>query len=140
MKRKKKSDNLQVMRNLASVEQYLEKLKIDFENSGFRPNELVRDGIEDGFAAVSDAVESLSEGYSSDAAKASTIAWLHAYFARGIFDAEMAEHYLGEGDFLELDEQVDDWKAFVKAELVVLEEEILTLRKAIKSKSGGAKK
>lgn len=139
MKRKKKSDNLQVMRDLASVEQYLEKLKIDFENSGFRPNELVRDGIEAGFASVSDAVESLSEGEPSEAAKASTIAWLHAYFARGIFDAEMAEHYLGEGEFLELDEYVGDWNAFVKAELNILEEEIISLRKAIKQKAGGAK-
>lgn len=138
MKRRKKSDNLQVMRNLASVEQYLEKLKIDFENSGFRPNELVREGIENGFSSVSEAVESLSEGDASEALKSSTIAWLQAYFARGIFDAEMAEHYLGEGDFLELDEQVGDWKAFVKTELNLLEDEILLLRKAIKSKSGGS--
>lgn len=128
---------LRVMEKLTLVEQFLAKLKIDVESSGFRRNHVVENGITSGLNEIDDAVEHLSNEEFQEADLACRIAWLHAHFARGIFDAETTEHYLGEGVFLELDDESigKDWRKFAVEEISDLEEELVKLRKQIKEKS-----
>lgn len=131
---------LKVMERLTLVEQFLAKLKIDFESAGFRRNRLVDDGIARGLEEIDAAVEHLAHEDFKDADLSCRVAWLHAHLARGIFDAETAEHYLGEGVFLELDEEIEgDWRSFAEEELAALQEDIVTLRKRIKDESAGKK-
>ncbi len=127
---------LKVMERLALVEQFLAKLKVDFEAAGFRRNRLVNDGIADGLNLVSNAVELLAEECYEDADRICRVAWIRAHFARAIFDAETTEHFLGEGVFLELDDGgTTDWRTFASEELAELQEEIVNLRKEIKDRS-----
>lgn len=128
---------LKVMEKLTLVEQFLAKLKLDFESSGFRRNHVVDDGITRGLQEIDDAVEYLSNEEFQKADLSCRVAWLHAHFARGIFDAETTEHYLGEGVFLELgdDDVGKDWRKFAAEELADLQEDIVKLRKEIKDES-----
>ncbi len=127
---------LRVMERLALVEQFLAKLKVDFEAASFRRNRLVNDGIADGLDLVSEAVDMLAEESYEDADRICRVAWIRAHFARGVFDAEMTEHFLGEGIFLELDDgSAIDWRTFASEELAELQEEIVLLRKEIKERS-----
>lgn len=129
-------NELRVMERLALVEQFLAKLKLDFEAAGFRRNRLVNDGITDGFELVDNAVEMLADESLVDADRICRVAWIRAHFARGILDAELTEHYLGEGVFLELDDGgTTDWRTFASEELAELQEEIVHLRKEIKERS-----
>lgn len=128
---------LKVMEELTLVEQFLAKLKMDFESSGFRRNSVVDHGITRGLQEIDDAVEHLSNEEFQQADLSCRVAWLHAHFARGIFDAETTEHYLGEGVFLELDDEsvTKDWRKFAAEELADLQEDIVKLRKEIKDES-----
>jgi hypothetical protein len=128
---------LKVMEKLTLVEQFLSKLKIDFDSCGFRRNRVVDDGITRGLQEIDDAVEHLANEDFQKADVACRVAWLHAHFARGIFDAETTEHYLGEGIFLELGDELvtKDWRKFAAEELADLQEDIVKLRKEIKEES-----
>ncbi len=127
------------MERLTLVEQFLAKLKLDVDSSGFRRNRVVDDGIARGLQEIEEAVEHLAEDDFQKADTACRVAWLHAHFARGIFDAETTEHYLGEGVFLEIDDQYEavgkDWRKFAAEELADLQEDIVNLRKEIKQES-----
>jgi hypothetical protein len=133
--RGKLTAELKVMERLAHAEQFLARLKADFESCGFRRNKLVEDGIADGMAQIDLAVEHLSNEEIEDADRACRVAWLAAHFVRGIFDAEMTEHYLGEGVFLDLDVDIPDWRKFAAEEMARLQEEIVLFRKQLKKKS-----
>jgi len=123
------------MERLAIVEQFLAKLKADVDASVFRRSRVVEDGITSGFDEINDAVEHLSEEELEDADRSCKVAWLHAQFARQIFDAEMTEHYLGEGDFLEIGDDISDWHKFAHDEILALEEDIVSLRKDINERA-----
>lgn len=127
---------LKVMERLTLVEQFLSKLKLDFESAGFRRNRMVDDGITYGLSEIDKAVEHLANEDFAEADRACRVAWLHAHFARGLFDAETTEHYLGEGVFLELGNMPEaDWHSFAAEELAYLQEEIVKLRAEIKEQS-----
>jgi hypothetical protein len=127
---------LRVMERLTLVEQFLAKLKLDFDSSCFRKSRLVDDGIACGLAEIDNAVELLAEEEFKDADLACKVAWLHAHFARNLFDAETTEHYLGEGVFLELGDIPDvEWRSFAVEELAHLQDEIVHLRAEIKKQA-----
>jgi len=129
---------LKVMEKLTLVEQFLAKLKLDFDTCGFRRNRVVDDGITRGLQEIEEAVEHLSNEEFQEADVACRVAWLHAHFARGIFDAETTEHYLGEGVFLELGDDeaiIKDWRKFAAEELADLQEDLVKLRKEINDES-----
>ncbi|MBX3074642.1 hypothetical protein KF707_03145 [Candidatus Obscuribacterales bacterium] len=127
---------LKVMERLTLVEQFIAKLKLDFDASGFRKSRIVENGIASGLAAIDKAVELIADEEFKDADTACKVAWLHAHFARGLFDAETTEHYLGEGVFLELGDLPDsEWRQFAAEELSELQEEIVNLRAEIKEQS-----
>ena len=128
---RKAPSEIKIMQRLALVEQSLAKLKSDFEAAAFRRNRVVEDGITRGFDVVGIAVEKLAEEELEEADRCCEAAWLHAQFARGIFDAETTEHYLGEGVFLELDDEISDWRKFALEEMAGLESHIISLRKEI---------
>jgi len=131
---------LKVMERLTLVEQFLAKLKLDFESSSFRRNRIVGDGITCGLEEIDNAVEQLANEEFQDADRSCRVAWLYAHFARGIFDAETTEHFLGEGVFLELeDQEAGDWRESATDELAKLQDEIVSLRKNIKDHSSGKK-
>lgn len=124
------------MERLTLVEQFLAKLKLDFDASGFRKSRIVDNGITSGLAEIDKAVEFLAEEDFKEADRACKVAWLHAHFARGLFDAETTEHYLGEGVFLELGDVPDgEWRKFAAEELAELQEEIVILRAEIKERT-----
>lgn len=131
---KKLPAELKVMERMALTEQLLAKLKLDFESAGFRRNRIVDDGITSGFEEIDVAVEKLAEDDLEEADRACKVAWLHGHFARGIFDAETTEHYLGEGVFLEIEDEIGDWQKFAHDEIISLEEEIVKFRKELKKK------
>lgn len=135
--RKSARSGFDLLGRLAAVEQYLQSLRTEFENAEFRENDLVKEHLQSGFAKVSKAVSHYAEGESQESQRASSIAWLHAYFARSIFDAETTEHYLGESDFLELAEPIEDWRKFVDDEFAAMEKDILELRNDIQNSSNG---
>lgn len=127
---------LKVMERLTLVQQFLAKLELDFKASGFRKSRVVDNGIARGLAEIDSAVELLAEEEFVDADRACKVAWLHAHFARGLFDAETTEHYLGEGVFLELEEVPNgEWREFAVEELAELQEEIVLLRAEIKERA-----
>lgn len=132
---------LKVMERLTRVEQFLAKLRLDFDSCGFRKNRIVDDGITYGLEEVESAVEHLAEDDFEAADRACRVAWLYAHFARAIFDAETTEHYLGEGVFLELEDlEASDWRTFASEELAHLQDEIVLLRKEIKERSAKNKR
>ncbi len=132
-----KFTDVRLLGRIAAIEQFLEALKNDLESAEFRPNEIVKNNLDKGWKEIERAVASFSSEKLECSERASSLAWLHAYFARSIFDAEVTEHYLGEGDFLELDDTMDDWREFVFEELKLMEQDIVALRNEIKASRNG---
>jgi hypothetical protein len=127
---------LKVMERLTLIEQFLAKLRLDFDASSFRRSRIVENGIANGLASIENAVELIADEDFKEADKACKVAWLHAHFARGLFDAETTEHFLGEGVFLELRDVPDgEWRQFAAEELADLQEEIVNLRAEIKEQA-----
>lgn len=125
-----------VQTELASVQLFLARLKNDLEASGFRPNKVVTDGIAKSFTILESAIDSMAHAELNPALRASKVAWIHAFFARAVLDAEMTEQYLGDQNFLELKRASADtdmdWREFVEKELGELEEQVILLREEIK--------
>lgn len=130
-KTKTTAQEREAQNRLASVQQFIARLCSDFENSGFRPNRIVMQGLRSSLETIDGAVELLAGEDYSGALKLGNVAFLRAYFARSILDAEMTEHYLGESNFLELDGGVDDWEDFVSQQMKEMEEDVVNLRKEI---------
>ena len=129
-------ENNQLRTELASIQQFVTRLKDDLDSAGFLPNNVVAEGITKSRAILESAIDSMARNELVTSLRASKVAWLHALFARMIFDAEMTEQYLGEKNFLELKDQPDShWREFVESELASLEEEIIALRKDLKGGS-----
>ena len=91
-----------VERELASIQRFLARLNGDLEAAGFSPNKVVTEGIKRSESVLLAAIESMAESQLMPALRASKVAWLHAFFARSILDAEMTEQYIGDQNFLEL--------------------------------------
>lgn len=126
-------ENHQLETELASIQQFITKLKNDLDSAGFLPNKVVTEGIQKSKNLLDSAIESMSQNELVSSLRASKVAWIHAFFARSIFDAEMTEQYLGEQNFLELKKETHgNWREFVESELADLEEEIIQLREEIK--------
>ncbi len=126
-----------VERELASIQRFLARLNGDLEAAGFNPNKVVTEGIKRSESVLLAAIESMAESQLMPALRASKVAWLHAFFARSILDAEMTEQYLGDQNFLELKKPETEWREFVEKELAELEEEIIKLREEVKESAGG---
>lgn len=126
-----------VERELASIQRFLARLNGDLEAAGFSPNKVVTEGIKRSESVLLAAIESMAESQLMPALRASKVAWLHAFFARSILDAEMTEQYLGDQNFLELKKPETEWREFVEKELAELEEEIIKLREEVKESTGG---
>tara|TARA_Y100001978_G_C23530855_1_gene354902 strand:- start:151 stop:567 length:417 start_codon:yes stop_codon:yes gene_type:complete len=126
-----------VERELASIQRFLARLNGDLEAAGFSPNKVVTEGIKRSESVLLAAIESMAESQLMPALRASKVAWLHAFFARSILDAEMTEQYLGDQNFLELKKPETEWREFVEKELAELEEEIIKLREEVKESAGG---
>lgn len=126
-----------VERELASIQRFLARLNGDLEAAGFSPNKVVTEGIKRSESVLLAAIESMAESQLLPALRASKVAWLHAFFARSILDAEMTEQYLGDQNFLELKKPETEWREFVEKELAELEEEIIKLREEVKESAGG---
>ena len=96
---------------------------------------MVIDGIQKSRHFVETAIDSMADEELSQSLRTSKVAWIHAFFARSVLDTEMTEQYLGDQNFLALENPDRDWRKFVEKELAELEEEIIEIRKEIKEES-----
>jgi hypothetical protein len=71
-------------------------------------------------------------------ARISNVAWLLIRFAKQILDADTIEHFLGEGDYLELNELVSPTVRITRA-FADLEKLIFKLRAGIRQSQLGSK-
>lgn len=125
------------LNDLAAVEQMVFVLERDVEGAGsHRQNQLVCESIENASAELELAFKNLAHDSIEKAGRSCIIAWLYANFARKVVDAEETEYLLGESDYLELAETIDDWKQRIEADYSSLEKAVLKLRADVKARSG----
>lgn len=137
LSKEKRSEVNTIRTELASVQRFVLTLKDDLDAAGFVPNKVVVDGIKKSREVLELAIDSMASDNLVSSLRASKVAWIHAFFARSVLDAEMTEQYLGDQNFLELKKTKEgNWKEFVEKELSQLEEEIICLREEIKGETG----
>lgn len=126
-----------VLNDLVALEQFLAKLREDFEAATYRRNETIEAYLEKASEELESGFRALSRENVRKAHKSLRICWIEANYARQLFDAETVEHVLGEGEYLELSEAQGDWRSHVANEFNFLEQELRALRVDIKRREAG---
>lgn len=120
-----------VLNNLVALEQFLSKLKEDFAAAKYRKNELIAACIDEAGQDLDTGFKALAEDQLKRANRFLSLSWIKSNYARQLFDSETVEFELGEGNYLELEDKVTDWRSQVMKDLAFLEETLLRLRAEI---------
>lgn len=126
-----------VLNDLVALEQFVSKLRNDFEAATYRKNELIESYIVAAAEDLEEGFRQLGREHIKKAHRMLKMSWIQANYARQLFDAETVEHELGEGEYLELTEHQTDWHSKVWNDLNYLENELRQLRIKIKNREAG---
>ena len=136
----KTSDSKELIERIAALEQFVRAIEEAHAAADYHHSEVVELSIINAESAIYEAVKSLAQYDSWQAAKSLNVAWFYAKFAQEILAAEATEHILGQDQFLDLIETKEHLHDWFKHTIGRLEKRLLIYEGEILDASGAREK